>query len=88
MLWLGLHSRLLPATQFDSRSLLSTQPCLLARNAPATENSAEHQDQCLLPVRKFFNIADKQNIQMADLQGNEMQFLQIKLLAQTAYPQH
>lgn len=72
--------------QFDNRSLLSAQPHLLAPNAPGTENSTEHQDRWLLPVRKFFNIADKQNIQMADGQGNEMQFLQIKLSAQTAYP--
>lgn len=73
--------------RFDNRSLLSTRPHFLSPNAPGTENSAEHPNQWLLPVRNFFNIADKQNIQMADLQGNETQFLQTKLLAQTAYPQ-
>lgn len=67
--------------------MLSTQQYLIALNVPGTENSAERQDRWLLPVRKFFNIADKQNIQMADLQRNETQFLQIKFLAQTAYPQ-
>lgn len=73
---------------FDNRSLLSTQQELLAPNTSGTENSAECLDRWLLPVRKFFNIVDKQNIQMADLQGNETKLLQIKLLAQTAYPQY
>jgi len=66
---------------------ISAQLYLLAPKAPGTENSAKRQNQWLSPVRKIFNIADKQNIQMADQLGNEMQFLQIKLLAQTAYPQ-
>lgn len=47
--------------------------------------SIKTNDYCVSEF--FFNVTDKKNIQMADLQGNEMQFIQIKLLVQTAYTQ-
>jgi len=83
LICLGLDFRHLPSTSLNNRSLLSSQ-YLLVPNALGTESS----NWWFLPARKVSNTADKQNIQVADLQGNEKQFLQIKLSEETAYLQH